>query len=358
MSSGQRQAVQRQAGMDEMDEMDGMDKMDAGKSSERGGAADLTQPPMSILSIGSIASMSSIRPLFFGFDSAFPFLNNDRMKWRDHKRLAYQMAETFGLKDYQNELVNGSVEPDQRKEVVHIWSRAKDAARSKMYKARRALIKGDMAAAARYLGIVSHYIEDGIVHGAMDTIGHSADHSTLEGEIGARADIAAATPINTLEEGLPDGEFVFREIDALVREGMSQERLGRALSLLGSAVLASPEAPDEVTENRRRLIEKISRPPFKILGGANFLIGIGTALLLRDYLWLLLLPYSLLSAGRPAVFRFFRAFGWILALGGALGYLDNFEWSRLILGVILFSEWIFLSSVPDPGRHSEKWYRM
>jgi len=305
-----------------------------------------------------MASISSIRPLFFGFDSAPPFLHIARVKCRDHKRLAYQMAETFGLKDYQNELVNGSVEPDQKKEVVHIWSRARGTVRSKMYAARRALIKGDMAGAARYLGIVSHYIEDGIVHGAMDTIGHSADHSTLEGEIGARADIAAATPINTLEEGLPDGEFVFREIDALVREGMSQERLGRALSLLGSAVLASPDPPSEVVENRRRLVAAIGRPRFKLIGIAGFAAGIGMAILLGDPLWLLLLPYSLLAAGLPKVFRFFRAFGWVLAAGGALGYLNDYEWPRLMLTLLLIGAWVFLSSVPDPGRHSEKWYRM
>ena len=110
-----------------------------------------------------------------------------------------QFSEPFPLyidpeKNYQAEIVNGSVEPDQKKEVVHVWPRAKGAARAKMYKARRAMIRGDMAAAARYIGIVSHYIEDGIVHGAMDAIGHTADHSTLEGEIGARADITAATP--------------------------------------------------------------------------------------------------------------------------------------------------------------------
>lgn len=289
------------------------------------------------------------------------------MKWRDHKRLAYQMAETFGLKDYQTEIVNGSVEPDQKKEVVHIWPRAKGAARAKMYKARSAMIRGDMASAARYLGIVSHYIEDGIVHGAMDAIGHTADHSTLEGEIGARADIAAATPINTLEEGLPDGEFVFREIDALVREGMSQERLGRALSLLGSAVLASPEPPSEVVENRRKLAAAISRPLFKIFGVAAFAAGIGLAVLCRDPLWLLLLPYSLLAAGLTRVFRFFRAFGWLLAAAGAFGYLyaggeygylDAFAWKRLMLTLLLIGAWVFLSTVPDPGRYSEKWYRM
>lgn len=289
------------------------------------------------------------------------------MKWRDHKRLAYQMAETFGLKDYQPEIVNGSVEPDQKKEVVHVWPRAKGAARAKMYKARRAMIRGDMAAAARYLGIVSHYIEDGIVHGAMDAIGHTADHSTLEGEIGSRADIAAATPIDPLEEGLPDGEFVFREIDALVREGMSQERLGRALSLLGSAVLAPPDPPPEVVENRRKLIAAIGRPLFKILGLAAFAGGIGAAVLSRDPLWLLLLPYALLAAGLPAVFRFFRALGWILAAGGVFGYLyaggeqgylDPAAWTRLILALLLLGLWAFLSTVPDPGRYSEKWYRM
>jgi len=280
------------------------------------------------------------------------------MKWRDHKRLAYQMAEAFELTKYQTEMVNGSVEPDQKKEVVHIWPRAKGTARAKMYAARRAFLNGQMDKCARLLGIVSHYIEDGIVHGAMDTFTHSADHSTLEGEIGARADITASPPINTLEEGLPDGEFVFREIDALVREGMSQERLGRALSLLGSAVLSSPEAPEEVLENRRRMIAKIRRPLFKILAGASVLAAVAVSIALPDPLWLLLLPYALLAAGQPSVFRLLKSSGWILAAGAGLGYLDAFAWSRLALTVILLGEWIFLSTVPDPGRHSEKWFRI
>lgn len=283
------------------------------------------------------------------------------MKWRDHKRLAAQMARAFSLDKFRAELMEGSVEPDKKRNVVHTWRRARKTARAAMYRARRAFLKKDMKKCARYLGIVSHFIEDGIVHGAMDTFSHSEDHSTVEGQIGARADISSLPLIDSVEEGFVDGEFVFREIDSLVREGLTPETLGRSLSLLGSAVLSSPEAPRELIESHRRFAARIKKPGFKILAAANLLAAAGVVYFLQDKLCLLLLPFFLLILGKPVFFRALARYGWILAgfaLLGFIYYLPRFDWSRFILILLIAAQTLYLNTVPDLSKWGEKWYRI
>ena len=51
------------------------------------------------------------------------------MKWRDHVRLAYQLAAAYGLEEFAKELADGSVEPDKKRTVVHVWPKARSAAR-------------------------------------------------------------------------------------------------------------------------------------------------------------------------------------------------------------------------------------
>jgi hypothetical protein len=281
------------------------------------------------------------------------------VKWRDHIRLAEQMARAFDLEYFRHELVQGSIEPDKKKEVVHTWSRARRTTRARMYRARKAFLKGKMKKCARYLGIVSHFIEDGMVHGTMDAYSHSGDHSTVEGQLGARVDISSTPRVDSLEEGFVDGEFVFREIDGLVREGLSSEALGRALSVLGSAVLSSPEPPPELVESRRRFIARIKKPGFKILAAANLLLAAVGVYFFRDQLWILLIPFFLLLFGKPALFRTLARSGWILAgfaLLGFIYYLPRFDWPRLILTFLLAAQTLYLTTVPDLSRWGEKWY--
>ena len=281
------------------------------------------------------------------------------MKWRDHRRLAAQMADAFDLKDFRAELMEGSIQPDKKRNLVHTWPRARKAARAAMYRARGAFLKGKMKKCALYLGIVSHFIEDGIVHGAMDTFSHTEDHSTVEGQIGARADISSTPPIDTVEEGFVDGEFVFREIDSLVREGLTPETLGRSLSLLGSSVLSSPEPPRELIESRRLFISRIRKAGFKIMAAANLIAAAVGSHFLPDPLCLLLFPFFLLIFGKPSFFRALARFGWILAgfaLLGFIYYLPRFDWPRFVLLLLIAAETLYLNTVPDLSKWGEKWY--
>ena len=284
------------------------------------------------------------------------------MKWGDHVRLAYQLAGAFGLEEFQKELADGSVEPDKKRTVVHVWPKARSAARRQMYRSRRAFLKGDMAQCAFRMGIVTHFIEDVMVHGTMDHFSHSQDHSTVEGDIGARSEITSLELADSIQEGLMDGEFVFQEIDGLVREGLSNERLARALSLLGSSILSPPDAPPEVEENHRSFLKEIRRPVFKLLGTGNLLLAALAAFFLHDPFWLFLLPFGLLLAGNAALFRFLSRSGWVLLAGPVLKiiyYLDSgFDFPGLILSLLIITQTFYLVMVPDPGKWSEKWYRL
>lgn len=284
------------------------------------------------------------------------------MKWRDHVRLAYQLAAAYGLEEFAVELADGSVEPDKKRTVVHVWPKARSAARREMYRARRAFLKGDMAECAFRMGIVTHFIEDGMVHGTMDYFSHSQDHSTVEGDLGARSDITSLELADAAEEGMMDAEFVIQEIGGLVREGLSNERLARSLSLLASAVLRPPDAPPQVEETRRHFLKRIRRPIFRLLGAVNlFLAGLG-AFFLQDPLWLLLLPFSLLLSGRAGIFRFLGRYGWLLLGGPVLRLIyylgGRFDYAALILIFLIAGQTLYLILVPDPGKWSEKWYKL
>jgi hypothetical protein len=284
------------------------------------------------------------------------------MKWKDHIRLAYQLAAAYGLEEFAKELADGSVEPDKKRTVVHVWPRARGAARREMYQARRAFLKGDMARCAFRMGVVTHFIEDGMVHGTMAYFSHSQDHSTVEGDIGARSDITSLELADAAREGMMDGEFVFQEIDGLVREGLSNERLARALSLLASAVLRSPDAPPEVEENHRHFLKEIGRPVFKIIGAGSLLLAALAAFFLHDPFWLFLLPFSLLLTGRADIFRLLARYGWFLLAGPLLRmiyYLGiRFDYPALIIILLIAAQTLYLFLVPDPGKWSEKWYRL
>ena len=122
------------------------------------------------------------------------------MIWRDHKRLAAQMADAFDLGEFKDDLIKGSVEPDDKRTLVHIWPKAKRTTRTAMYRARKAFLNGDLKRTARYLGIVSHYIADGMVHETIDTYHNAKEHSQIEDELGGLVEIPNLAPIDPEEE--------------------------------------------------------------------------------------------------------------------------------------------------------------
>lgn len=276
-------------------------------------------------------------------------------------RLASQMADAFGLGDFKKEIVEGSIEPDQRRTVVHTWKKSRRVARAHFYRARRAFLRNRPARCAREMGIVSHFIADGMVHGTMDNFSHSEDHSTVEGDIGSRSDFNPNLSVPETSN-LLDGEFAFREIDALVREGLSPATLNSALNLLGSAVLVSPEPPEEVVESNLNFSRRIAGAPFRVLGAAALAAaGIGW-LALGEPLGLLLLPFSGLLAGNPVIFRFLVRWGWALPAAAALGFLSTVdaapEWGILALAGAAGGIWIYLAGIPDLAKWGVRWYRM
>ncbi|MFH1037797.1 MAG: zinc dependent phospholipase C family protein [PVC group bacterium] len=281
------------------------------------------------------------------------------MIWRDHKRLAAQMADAFNLGKYRDALIDGSVEPDRKRTLTHTWPKARRTARAGLYRARQAFLKGNLKRCARFLGVVSHHIADGMVHETIDTYHRSKEHSRIEDELGDMVEISALPAIDSAGEGLVDGEFVFGEIDALVREGLDNKRLGRALSLLCSAVLSPPEAPEELIETRRLFVERISRPAIKILGIAAAAAGAAGALIFHDPLWVLLLPFAFLATGKAAVFRLFARFSWLPTATALVGLIHLWpEWGKLVLTAILAGLSLYLFTFPDLSRLSEKWYRI
>ena len=280
------------------------------------------------------------------------------MLWRDHKRMAVAMARAFGLEEYEDALVKGSVEPDEKRTLVHTWPKAKRTSRRYLYRARKAFLKGKKKKCARLLGIVSHFIADGMVHETIDTYHRAKEHSRIEDELGDLAEIKALPMIDPAREGLADGEFVFAEIDALVRDGLDSEKLARALSLLGSAVLAPAQPPPDLIESRRDFIRKINKIDFRIMAAAAAAGAAAGYLIFADPAWALLLAYLPLLFGKPAIFRLLSRYGWItvpVVLGLAL---HQFSWERILLAVLLAAASIFLFSVPDLSRLSEKWYRI
>ena len=281
------------------------------------------------------------------------------MIWRDHKRIAARMADVFDLRQFKDDLIKGSVEPDEKRTLVHIWPKAKRTTRAAMYRSRKAFLNGDLKRTARFLGIVSHYIADGMVHETIDTFHNAKEHSQIEDELGGLVEIPNLAPIDPEEEELTDGEYIFAEIDTLVREGLDGKRLERALALLCSGVLSSRSVPEDLIETRRLFIEKIKSLPIRILGVAALAAsGIGY-IFTRDPLWGLLIPFVLLLAGSPAIFRFLVRYSSILAAPALLGLIYSwFDPGRLILTIILAGFSIYLHFVPDLSRLSEKWYKL
>ncbi len=265
------------------------------------------------------------------------------------------MAAAFDLP--RDPLIEGSVEPDRRRTLTHTWPKARRTTRAALYRARRAFLKGNRKRTARFLGIVSHYIADGMVHETIDSFHKAKEHSQIEDELGAMVEISTLPTIDLAAEGLADGEFVFGEIDALVREGLDRERLGRALSLLGSAVIGPTEAPAELVATRNNFIERINRPRFKIIGPAAAAAGTAAALIFRDPVFLLALPFGLLAAGRPALFRLLARYGWIPAAAALFALADSwFSLPYLLLTLLSAGIFIYLALFPDLSRLSEKWY--
>lgn len=281
------------------------------------------------------------------------------MIWRDHKRMAARMADVFDLRQFKDDLINGSVEPDEKRTLVHIWPKAKRTTRAAMYRARRAFLEGDLKRTARFLGIVSHYISDGMVHETIDTFHNAKEHSQIENELGDLVEIPNLAPLDPEEEELTDGEYIFLEIDTLVRDGLDGERLGRALSLLCSGVLSATSVPEDLIETRRLFVERIRSPLIKILGASALAVsGIGY-IFSRDPLWGLLIPFALLLAGSPAIFRCLARHSGILAVPALLGLIYSwFDPGRLILTLILAGVSVCLYFVPDLSRLSEKWYKL
>ncbi len=281
------------------------------------------------------------------------------MIWRDHKRIAARMADVFDLRQFKDDLIKGSVEPDEKRTLVHIWPKAKRTTRTAMYRARKAFLNGDLKRTARYLGIVSHYIADGMVHETIDTYHNAKEHSQIEDELGGLVEIPNLAPIDPEEEELTDGEYIFAEIDTLVREGLDGKRLERALALLCSGVLSSTSVPEDLTETRRLFVERIKSPLIRILGAAAPAVGGIGYIFTRDPLWGLLIPFVLLLAGSPAIFRFLARYSGILAAPALLGLIYSwFDPGRLILTLLLAGFSVHLHFVSDLSRLSEKWYKL
>ncbi len=277
------------------------------------------------------------------------------MIWRDHKRMAARMAEAFDLP--REALIEGSVEPDRRRTLTHTWPKARRTTRAALYRARKAFLRGDRKRTARFLGIVSHYIADGMVHETIDTFHKAKEHSKIEDELGGMVEVSALPTVDLAAEGLADGEFVFAEIDALVREGLDRERLGRALSLLGSAVIGPTGAPAELVATRRDFIERINRIQFKVIGLATGAGAAAAALVFKNPLFLLPLPFLLLTVGIPAIFRLLARYGWLLAAVALFALVNSrFKPSYLVLTAGLAGISLYLATVPDLSRLSEKWY--
>ncbi len=281
------------------------------------------------------------------------------MIWRDHKRIAARMADVFDLRQFKDDLIKGSVEPDEKRTLVHIWPKAKRTTRIAMYRSRKAFLNGDLKRTARYLGIVSHYIADGMVHETIDTFHNAKEHSQIEDELGGLVEIPNLAQIDPEEEELTDGEYIFAEIDTLVREGLDGKRLERALALLCSGVLSSTSVPEDLIETRRLFVERIKRPLIRILGVAALAAsGVGY-IFTRDPLWGALIPFVLLLAGSPAIFRFLARYSGILAAPALLGLIYSwFDPGRLILTLILAGFSVYLHFVPDLSRLNERWYNL
>jgi len=281
------------------------------------------------------------------------------MIWRDHKRIAARMADVFDLRQFKDDLIKGSVEPDEKRTLTHVWPKAKRTARATMYRARKAYLKGNLKRCSRLIGVVSHHIADGMVHETIGTFHNAKEHSQIENELGDLVEIPNLALIDPAEEELTDGEYIFAEIDTLVGHGLDGERLGRALSLLCSGVLSSTSVPDDLIETRRLFIKRIKSPLVMIPGAAALVIsGIGY-LFLRDPLWALAFPFVLLLAARPSIFRFLARYSGILAVPALLGLIYYwFDPGLLILTIILIGFSVYLHFVPDLSRLSEKWYKL
>lgn len=279
------------------------------------------------------------------------------MIWRDHKRIAARMADVFDLRQFKDDLIKGSVEPDEKRTLTHVWPKAKRTARATMYRARKAYLNGNLKRCARLIGVVSHHIADGMVHETIDTFHNAKEHSQIENELGDLVEIPNLARINPAEEELTDGEYIFAEIDTLVGQGLDGERLGRALSMLCSGVLSSKSVPEDLIETRRLFVEKIKSPPIRILGVAALAAsGIGY-IFTRDPLWGLLIPFILLLGGSPAIFRFLARYSSILAAPALLGLIYSwFDPGRLILILILAGFSVCLYFVPDLSRLNERWF--
>lgn len=278
------------------------------------------------------------------------------MIWRDHKRIANTLANTFDLP--REPLIDGSVEPDRRRTLTHTWPRARRTTRAALYRARTAFLKGNRKRTARFVGIVSHYIADGMVHETIDTFHRSKEHSQIEDELGGMVEVSTLPIIDLAAEGMSDGEFVFNEIDALVRDGLDQERLSRALGLLGSAVTGPATAPDELVATRKNFIKRINRTPVRVIGLAVSAVGALAALFFWDPVFLLALPWSLLSTGQPGIFRFLARYGWVPTAGALFALVNTwFDPCYLGLTLLLAGIYIYSSVFPDLSRLSEKWYR-
>jgi hypothetical protein len=117
--------------------------------------------------------------------------------------------------------------------------------------------------------------------------------------------------------------------------------------------------PEDLIETHRLFVERIKSPLIKILGvGALAVSGIGY-FFSRDPLWGLLMPFALLLAGSPTIFRFLARYSGILAAPALLGLIySRFDPGRLILTVILVGFPVYLHFVPDLSRLSEKWYKL
>ncbi|MEA1927552.1 MAG: zinc dependent phospholipase C family protein [Candidatus Auribacterota bacterium] len=279
------------------------------------------------------------------------------MIWRDHKRIAARMADVFDLRQFKDDLIKGSVEPDEKRTLVHVWPKAKRTTRAAMYRARRAFLKGDMKQCARLLGIVSHYIADGMVHETIDTLYSAKEHSQIEDELGDLVEIPDLAPLDPEEEELTDGEYIFAEIDTLVSQGLDGPRLERALSLLCSGVLSPVEAPEDLIEARRLFLERINRPLIKIVSIAAAAAGVLGGIVFHDFLWVLLIPFALILSGSPAIFRFLARYSGLLVVPALLGLIYAwFDPGRLVLTLILAGLSVCLYFVPDLSRLSEKWY--
>ena len=118
----------------------------------------------------------------------------------------------------------------------------------------------------------------------------------------------------------------------------------------------SPRAPDELIEARRSFVIRINRPPIKLLSIVAPAAGVLGTFLFHDPLWALLIPFALLLAGSPAIFRFLARYSPILTAAALLGLIYRLGWDRLSLTLLLSGISLYLFTIPDLSRLSEKWY--